>query len=283
MKKIFLVVLLVFVLLPLTACERELPPVDDVIDSMVEAMGQVESFRYDTEIKMQLYFMAEDMPGFFPLDIDIDLNAVGAHDLVNYEMETVMNLLVTGADNDSLKMDVSFYIVDEEIYVMVDYPVISPMWMKSPIPRTYTQQMDSLQVLMGMLRLADIEITGTERKDGVSCYVLEIEPDISRIFTSVMLSTQDYDTGDYESDLETIEKVFKDFSVKLWIAHDTYRVVSADINIQMEVSPEMMDIYDEEGRFSLDITIATHFHHYDQSMDINLPPEAEDAEEASLW
>jgi hypothetical protein len=283
MKKIYLAVLLVFVLLPLTACERELPPVDDVIDSMVEAMGQVESFRHDAEIKMQLYFMAEDMPVFFPLDIDMDLNAVGAHDLVNHEMETVMNLVVTGADNDSLKMDVSFYIIEDEMYVMFDYPVLSPMWMKSEIPGTYMQEIDDLGVFIELFQLLDMEITGTERKEGVNCYVLEARPDISRMFASFLLPADEYNTGYSEADWEIIEEIFRDFSMKLWIAHDTYRVVSADINIQMEVSPEMMDIYDEEGRFSLDIAITTHFHHYDQSMDIDLPPEAEDAEEASFW
>ena len=283
MKKIFLTVLLVFVLLSFTACEGELPPVDEVIDSTVEAMGEVESFRSDTEVKIQLYFMAEDMPGFFPLDLDLELNAAGAHDLVNREMETVMNLLVTGADDDSLKMDMSVYMMDEEMYVMMDYPVISPMWMKSEVPGMYMQETRDLKVFMKLFQFMGMEITGRERKEGVNCYVLEAKPDISRLFASLLLPAGDYDTGYNESDWEIIEEIFQDFSMKLWIAHDTYRVVYADINIRMEVSPEAMGYYDEEGLFSLDMTVKMHYHHYNQSLDIDLPPEAEDAEEASLW
>jgi len=283
MKKIFLVVFLIIISLPLTACEGELPPVDEVIDNMVEAMGEVESFRNDTEVKIQLYFMAEDMPGFFPLDLDLELNAAGAHDLVNHEMETVMNLLVTGADDDSLKMDMSVYMVDEEMYVMMDYPVISPMWIKSEIPGTYMQETDDFGVFVKLFQFMGMEITGRERKEGVNCYVLEAKPDIRRLFASFLLPAGDYDTGYNESDWEIIEEIFQDFSVKLWIAHDTYRVVYADINIQMEVSPEAMGNYDEEGSFSLNMAVKTHYHHYNQSMDIDLPPEAEDAEEASIW
>jgi len=46
MKKIFLVVILVITLLPFTACEGELPPAGEVIDNMVKAMDEVETYRY---------------------------------------------------------------------------------------------------------------------------------------------------------------------------------------------------------------------------------------------
>ena len=83
--------------------------------------------------------------------------------------------------------------------------------------------------------------------------------------------------------MEIIDKLFSEFSVKLWVAHDTYRIVYADINIQAEFSPESMGVYDEEGLTSLEIAITTHYHHYNKSMEIDLPPEAENADEDSLW
>ena len=283
MKKKFLVVILVVGLLPFTACEGELPPAGEVIDNMVSAMGEVETFRQDTDVTMQLYFMAEDMPSFFPLDIDVELNAVTAHDLVNNEMETVMDLVITGADDDSLKMDMALYIVDMTMYMMVDLPIVSPMWTKSEMPDMFMQQTDNFQILTELLQMAGMEITGTERKEGVNCYVLEATPDIGEMFKSLMLPAGGYDTGYPESDLEVIDEIFSNFSVKLWVAHDTYRIVYADINIEMEYSPETLGVYDEEGLFSLEMAIKTHFHHYNQSVEIDLPPEAEDADEGSLW
>jgi hypothetical protein len=166
---------------------------------------------------------------------------------------------------------------------MVDFPIISPMWTKSEIPGEYTKLMDSSQILTGVLQMVGMEITGTERKEGVNCYVLEITPDISQIFSSLMEVAGEYDAGYPESDLEVIDEIFSDFSVKLWVAHDTYRVVYADINIQVEYSPEMLGINDEEGLISLDMAIKMHYHHYNGSVEIDLPPEAEDAGEGSLW
>ena len=283
MKKIFLAVILVITLLPFTACEGELPPAGEIIDNMMEAMGEVETYRQDTDMAMQLYFMAEDTPSYFPLDIDVELNAVTAHDVVNNNMETVMDVVIVGADDDSLKMEIATYLIDTTMYVMVDFPIISPMWTKSEIPGMYTPQMDNSQILTEVLQMAGMEITDTERKEGINCYVLEITPDIGQIFKSLILPAEEYDAGITETEWEIIDEIFNDFSVKIWVAHDTYRVVYADINIQVEFSPEAMGVYNEEGLFSLDIAVKTYYHHYNSSVDIELPPEAEDADEGSLW
>ena len=63
-----------------------------MIDNIVEAMEEVESYRQDTEMTMQLYLMAEDTPSYFPLDMDIELNAETTHDLVNNKMKTIMDI-----------------------------------------------------------------------------------------------------------------------------------------------------------------------------------------------
>ena len=102
-------------------------------------------------------------------------------------METIMDVIVAGAEKDSVKMEVALYIVDMTMYIMIDFPVLSPMWMKSAIPGIYTQQMDYLQIPINVLQMAGIEIAGTERKEGINCYVLEVTPDITEIFKALML------------------------------------------------------------------------------------------------
>lgn len=283
MKKILLMLVLIIALLPLTACGEELLPAGEVIDNVVIAMNEVETFQQDTDVTMQLYFMAEDMPSFFPLDIDIDLNAVTAHDLVNQAMKTAIELVVTGADEDSIKVEMELYTLDGNIYVMMDYPILSPMWNKSEIPEMLTQQMDASRILTELLQRMDMEVTGTESKEGVNCYVLEAAPDIGRIIESLAGLAGEYDPGLSDSDREMIDRIFQDFTVKVWVARDTYRVIYADIHIKMEFSPEMMGAYDQEGLFSLDAAIGMYYHHYDRSVEIDLPPEAEEASEEFLW
>lgn len=283
MKKICLVLILVIFLLPFTACEGELPPPEEVMEKVVEAMNEVDTYQQDTDVTMQLYLMAEDTPSFFPLDINIELNAETAHDLVNNDMETVIDIVITGEDDDSIKMNMALYIVDETMYVMVDLPVISPMWTKSSLPGMFFQQMGDYQTLMEILQMAGLEVTGAERKEGVNCYVLEITPDISQIFRSLMLPADAFDDAYLESDLEVIDEIFQDFSVKMWVDKNDYRIIYMDVNIQMELSPETMGVYDEEGLFRLDAAVKVHYRDYNRSVKIVLPPEAENADEGSLW
>lgn len=188
---------------------------EEVIENTVEAMDEVKSFRQDTDVKMKLYFIAEDMPRFFPMDMEVELNAAAAFDRVDNEMVTLMDIDFTGADSDSFAMDLESYLVDDVMYLMIDYPVVYPMWTKSEMQGIFPQQMYNFQILTEFLQMAGVEVMGTERKEGINCYVLEITPDVGQIFLSLMLPAVEYDTGYPESDLEIIGEIFSDFSIKL--------------------------------------------------------------------
>ena len=66
MKKVVMVVILIIMLLPFYACDDSLPMSEEIMDNVVKAMGEVESYQQDTNMTMKLYFMAEDMPNFSP-------------------------------------------------------------------------------------------------------------------------------------------------------------------------------------------------------------------------
>ena len=66
MKKVVMVVILIIMLLPFYACDDSLPMAEEIMDNVVKAMDEVESYQQDTNMTMKLYFMAEDMPNFSP-------------------------------------------------------------------------------------------------------------------------------------------------------------------------------------------------------------------------
>jgi len=65
--------------------------------------------------------------------------------------------------------------------------------------------------------------------------------------------------------------------VKQWIAKDTYFLMKAEIDVDVESTAEIMDYLGEEGEMSIDMTLSFLAHNYNQPVTIELPPEAEEA------
>ena len=64
---------------------------------------------------------------------------------------------------------------------------------------------------------------------------------------------------------------------------DIYYMVRGDVIINIEITPEAMGVFDEEGSVSMGITMSVLMFNHDKPVSIVLPPEAEDAIEESIW
>ena len=58
--------------------------------------------------------------------------------------------------------------------------------------------------------------------------------------------------------------------------------MKAEIDMAMELTPEVMDYLGEEGEMSMDITLIFLAYNYNQPVSIVLPPEAEEAIEVPI-
>jgi hypothetical protein len=75
---------------------------------------------------------------------------------------------------------------------------------------------------------------------------------------------------------DILEEAFSDFSVKQWIAKDTYFMVKSEIVISMEVTPELADVMGDDSLASMDITVSFLSYDHNQPISIVLPQEAQD-------
>jgi hypothetical protein len=80
-----------------------------------------------------------------------------------------------------------------------------------------------------------------------------------------------------EVEEDFMKEVFEGFSVKQWIARDTYLLCKAEIEMVLEMTPEAMGFPDEEGSLTMEIVISLLAYDYNQPVSIELPPEAENA------
>ena len=75
---------------------------------------------------------------------------------------------------------------------------------------------------------------------------------------------------------EFLEEIFRSFSVKQWIAKDTYLLTKVEIDMDMELTPEALGSTGE-GLITIGIAMDLLYYNYNQQVSIVLPLEAKDA------
>jgi hypothetical protein len=213
------------------------------------------------------------------------MDSSGMMDIENSQMKMNMTMYMEIAGEDNVDMEMEIYFIDNMIYMMMDVPGTGPTWMKSDTPvETWdevTGQWGGLSSYLELLELAEIEVTGSERVGGVDCYVVEITPDMEQLWQIFMHQTE-LALGMPDIDEESLDEVFHNYSVKQWIAKDTYLLIKAEIDMTMEFTPEILGFPEEEGELKMDATLTMLVYDYNQPVSIELPPEAEDAVEMPL-
>jgi len=76
---------------------------------------------------------------------------------------------------------------------------------------------------------------------------------------------------------ELLQEVVSDFTVKQWVAKDTYFLMQVEIDMAVESTPELMDYLGEEGEMIIDLTMSLLAYNYNQPVTIVVPPEAVEA------
>jgi predicted AlkP superfamily phosphohydrolase/phosphomutase len=79
-----------------------------------------------------------------------------------------------------------------------------------------------------------------------------------------------------------LSKIFKSYSVKEWISKDGYLPIKADINVSLEILPQDMGETPESAdmdKMTINMSEQVKYYDYGKSVTIQLPPEAQNAEE----
>ena len=130
---------------------------------------------------------------------------------------------------------------------------------------------------MVLLRTAQVEVIRSERVRGADCYLLQLTPDVEQLW---QLATQQpllANMGMSAVAEDILQEMFRSFSVKQWVAKDTYFLTKAEVIMALELPPEDMGL--EEGQVTMDVTTSILVYSHNQPVSIALPPEAEEAEE----
>ncbi len=288
-KKIFTISLVLIIALSFVACtggdegEAGLPSAQEIIDGVIEAQDDIRTYQFDVDMTMDMAFEVEDEA----FEQDMAMGFSGALDLENRQMIMDMTMS-TEMFEEALEISAEMYIIGDMVYTMVEDPETGSMWEKSEMTPEFweevNQYINQVEPQMELLEVVQVEVIGSEKVGGVDCYVLQLTPDMEQLWQLAM--QQSGVTGELvlpDIGEEFLREAFKNFSVKQWVAKDTYFLTKVEMYMAIELTPEALGYPEEEGLMTMDITMNLLAYNYNQPVSIELPPEAEEAVEVPIY
>ncbi len=283
MRKIILTMSLALVLvLSFAACkeeateEIELPLAQEIVDSVVESWGNVRTYQFDMDMTMKMTGESEAEA----FESTMVMDSSGTLDVENKQMKMDMTMNTAVPGEDETEMGMEMYLIGDMMYMVMDIPGAGPMWMKSETPEEAWEQMSQMESQVELLKTAQVNALGSEEVGGIDCYVFQLIPDAEHLWQLAMQQAQ-VSGGAALPDVteEFLQKMFRSFSVKHWVAKDTYLLTKTEADMALELLPEAFGFSEEEGAVNMDISMVLLAYNYNQPVSIVLPPEAEDAVE----
>jgi hypothetical protein len=253
----------------------DLTSAQEVLNGVLGSRDDIKTYQFDMDMTMDM--SAER--GEEAYNMNMNMSYTGAADFVNRKMraDMTMNMYMPMLGEDEMTMDMEMYLVNDMMYMMMEVPEMGPQWMKSDMPMGYWEKMDFAGSQVDLLEAAQFELMGTESVGGIDCYVLRVTPDVERLWQWYLGQQQLSEGGGPEIEPGMIADIFRSFSVKQWVAKDTYFMTKAEIDMTLEITPEAMGQPGESGILTMDITSNVRAYDYNQPVSIVLPPEAEAA------
>lgn len=293
-KALFCVITLLVAVLSFTSCKGEagdeidLPSAQEIIDRLNTSLDDIKSYNFDTGMSLEITGEAE------ALEMSMAMVINGAMDLENKEMssDATISALMPG-EEDEIEVVMEIYIVDERIYEKTEMPEMEPVWETEGCSEAdweaITGGATPIESHLSLLELADVSVTGSEEVNGVDCYVLQVTPNLENLWKTV---TQQIEALESAVDIppvisdalpittvDVFQEVLTRYSVKQWVAKDTYFLIKSEIDISMEITPVVKEVMWAEGMMTIDIALSFLTYDHNQAISIVVPPEAKEATE----
>jgi len=272
-RKTFVALLALILSSAVISCgERELTQeeIEKVVDKAIAANGEVDTLRFDMDMLMTTEVIAKGEKN----EITIVTDGVGAIDKANRGMQFTMNITTDMPGKDE-QMSVELYAVGEWMYTKVDIPVIGEQWMKMRSTMDMWEAQSQIDQQIEFLQTAtEVNLLGSEYISGTECYVVQLV--VSAEAFDKLLSQQqipgmeDVDLGDLD-----LTDVFKEVSVKEWIAKDGYLLMKSEIHVLLAFDSSELEVPEADfEKMNMDMNLEVRFYDYNQAVSIELPEEA---------
>ena len=282
MSKILPLVLVLILSFAFVGCggeEGTLTPeqIDRLVANVTGATEDTETYQFDMDMVMTMDVTGGTQPG----KITMDATGDGAISIVDQKMKMTLMTTMDIPGMGEQAMEQESYFVEGWMYIKSSMAGMDLGWMKMEMPEGMWETQDQLDQQIEFLtegNLSMVKFLGSDEVAGVDCYVLEVTPDMVDLANYL---AQQQGIGNLTSaDLTMLVIAIKQFSIKEWLAKDSYLCMKSSNHILMELTPELLDL--AQGDFdemAVDMDIEMTFRDYNEPVSIILPPEALEAEE----
>jgi hypothetical protein len=244
--------------------------IDQIVTDAVTANTEAVTASFNMGMAMTTEFSRTDDIGSMTMAADL----TGSVDNKNKEMRMTMNMNLDIPSAGKQEIEMELYIVDDWIYMKTDIPELGNQWNKMELTDELWETQNQINSQIALLDTAnDTKLLGSENLNGTECHVVEIVPNMEAL--SELLSQQ-------TSGLEGIDwkelKLFKEISVKEWIAKDSHHLIKQEMDILMEISPEDIGANtDDFSKMTITITMDMNLYDYNKPISVELPEAALEA------
>jgi len=256
-------------------------PADEVADAAVAAYADLDTYQFDMDMTVEMHVTAADGT----VESTLMVSMSGASDRANERKYTSMQISTDPTSN--MEGCVELYYIGDQVYMKTSNPGEPPTWLKWGVCLSCGagEKLDVVGRQMDLLKdPADVEIIDNDTVDATECYVLEVKPDPEKLWEWVK------DQIALENQLPTlsvdIEDVITDFAIDQWIAKDTHLLIKSTLDMTLTFSSYiscpscgLIPVLPGESSRTYGITATLMLYDVNQPVSIELPPEAEDAEE----
>lgn len=264
-RRVFSVVLVLLMVTAAIACgssEQEITG-QELIDGILASAENQTTYRWEMNMGFTMSGTFEGEYG----EMDYSMDNNGVVDMTAQEMEmdmtTIMNVR---ANTQSEETGIAkAYVMDDMAFVGIVSQVAPTEWVTGDVSGDFWEQ-DSVSQIIELCRGAEAKILGTETVKGIDCYKAEISPGMDELL--------EYMRSRIEKEglpAELTENSISSYSMKGWFAKDTFFPVKVHEELDLT-----LDIEGDEATYHFILDGV--FYDWNESVSIELPPEAEEAE-----
>jgi len=222
----------------------------------LQSSTDVKSYEFSLDMTMKTN------NGTSPLTMSSTAN--GAVDVINHrfmmEMSSSFSII--------MEMNFLYYIIDDVIFMKMDY-LGNDQWIKMDFSEFNVSwdSYDQMQMQIDLLEYSEVKRLNDGAVNNIDCYVLEIQPDISKLYEIIMCQNG-LSAGMLQ--ISNLSDMIKEFSIKIWISKETNLIMKAHESMIMDMT---LNGYTTSTIMQLTIL----FTNYNKEISIELPDEAKNA------
>jgi len=185
-----------------------------------------------------------------------------------------MNVELTSPMTFQTQVTGDMYAFDNVSYIQLTMMGSTDNWTKASLPMDFwfSQDQDSQQFIDSILQSTEAESLPDQKVNGVSCYVLQLKPDIAAI--QEMLTDQ----AGIDEEIPDIDSLVKSLSIKVWVAKDTSYITKMEVVLSAHLTGEAMGEPESSDVLDISLTVTMQMTDVNEAVSVELPAEAEDAE-----